>query len=102
MQGPTGGHRRPQEWAIVDVMKRIAIVVEQASADGLLAALPRSGVSSVTITEVKSQRFRVELLVEDHAVDYVLAGLSFAVSVGLMGECKRAWITPAQERPVSA
>jgi hypothetical protein len=44
----------------------------------------------------------VELLVEDHAVDYVMAGLSFAVSVGLMGECNRVWITPAQERPVSA
>ncbi len=92
-------------------MKLIAIVVEQASADGLSAALPRSGVSSVTIAEVNrdvtipnqtSRQFRVELLVEDHAVDYVMAGLSFAVSVGLMGECKRAWITPAQERPVSA
>jgi nitrogen regulatory protein PII len=92
-------------------MRLIAILVEQASVEGLAAALPRSGVTSVTIGEVErgtkvpehgSRQFRVELLVEDHAVDYVMAGLSFAVSVGLMGECKRAWITPVQERPVNA
>jgi hypothetical protein len=35
-------------------------------------------------------------------VDYVMGGLSFAVSVGLRGECKGAWISPAQERPVRA
>ena len=92
-------------------MKLITIVVEQASAEGLSAALPHSGVSSVTIGEVErgakiaehpGRQFRVELLVEDHAVDYVMAGLSFAVSVGLMGECRGGWISPAQERPVSA
>ena len=53
-------------------MKRIEIIVEQASADRLSVALPHAGVSSVTI------------------------------GVGLMGECKGAWISPAQERPVSA
>jgi nitrogen regulatory protein PII len=93
-------------------MRLIVILVEQASVEGLSAALPRSGVTSVTIEEVNrgtkvvpehgSRHLRVELLVEDHAVDYVMAGLSFAVSVGLMGECKRAWITPVQERPVNA
>ena len=92
-------------------MKLITIMVEQASVDGLSAALPHSGVSSVTIGEVQrgtkiaeptSRQFRVELLVEDHAVDYVMAGLSFAVSVGLMGAYRGVWISPAQERPVSA
>ena len=48
------------------------------------------------------RHFRVEILVEDHAVDDVMAGLSFAVSVGLMGECKGARISPAHERPVGA
>ncbi len=101
-------------------MRLIAIVVEKASVKGLSAALPKAGVASVTIGEVErdakiakhtSRQFRVELLVEDHAVDYVMAGLSFAVSAGLMGECKGAWITtprspsklsPAAERRVSA
>jgi nitrogen regulatory protein PII len=92
-------------------MKLIEIIIEQASAESLSAALPRSGVSSMTICEVERgakiathtrRYFRVELLVEDHAVDYVMGGLSFAVSVRLMGECKGAWISPAQERPVSA
>ncbi len=99
-------------------MKLITIMVEQPSAEGLSAALPRSGVSSVTIGEVErfehdavasqtyrgakiarhtSRQFRVELLVEEHAVDYVMAGLSFAVSAGLIGAYKGAWITPAQE-----
>ena len=86
-------------------MKLVTTMVEQASVEGLVAALPKSGVASVTIGEVESgamiakharRRFRVELLVEDHAVDYVMAGLSFAVSEGLMGACKCAWITPAQ------
>lgn len=92
-------------------MKLIEIIVEQASAESLSAALPRSSVSSTTICEVERRatiaahtrrHFRVELLVEDHAVDYVMAGLSFAVSVGLMGECRGAWISPAQEWPVGA
>ena len=83
-------------------MKLVTMMVEQASVDGLSVALPRSGVASVTISEHTGRQFRVELLVEDHAVDYVMAGLSFAVSAGLMGECKDAWISPAQERPVSA
>ena len=98
-------------------MKLITIMVEQPSAEGLSAALPRSGVSSVTIGEVErfehdavaiethrgakiakstSRQFRVELLVEDHAVDYVMAGLSFAVSTGLIGAYRGARITPAQ------
>jgi len=81
-------------------------MVEQPSVEGLSAALPRSGVSSVTIGEVNrgakiakhtTRRFRVELLVENHAVPYVMAGFSFAVSAGLIGQCKGAWITPAQE-----
>lgn len=99
-------------------MKLITVMVEQASVEGLSAALPKAGVASVTVGEV--ERFerdavsvetyrgvkfakrtrplvRVELLVEEHAVDYVMAGLSFAVSAGLMGPCKSAWITPAQE-----
>jgi nitrogen regulatory protein P-II 1 len=99
-------------------MKLITIMVEQASVEGLSAALPKVGVSSVKIGEVARferdavaveayrgakvakhtrQQFRVELLVEDHAVDYVMAGLSFAVSAGMIGQCKGAWITPAQE-----
>jgi nitrogen regulatory protein PII len=99
-------------------MKLITVMVEQVSAEGLSAALPRSGVASVTISEVErferdavavevyrgaktakhtTRRFRVELLVEDHAVHYVMAGFSFAVSAGLIGQCKGAWITPAQE-----
>lgn len=90
-------------------MKLITILVEQASVEGLSAALPQTGVASVTISEAKrfgrdakvakhtTRQFRVEMLVEDHAVDYVMAGLSFAVSAGLMGECKGAWLTEAQE-----
>ena len=86
-------------------MELITIVVEQASAEGLSAALPRSGVLSVTISEVDrdattpkrpERQFRVELLVEEHAVDYVMAGLSFALSAGLIGECKGAWIAPGR------
>jgi hypothetical protein len=83
-------------------MKLITVMVEQASVEGLSAGLPRAGVASVTISEVEgfehtTRRFRVELLVEDHAVHYVMAGFSFAVSAGLIGQCKGAWITPAQE-----
>ena len=99
-------------------MKLITILVEQSSVEGLSAALPQTGVASVTISEVErfsrdavavevyrgtkiarhtTRQFRVEMLVEDHAVDYVMAGLSFAVSAGLMGECKGAWLTPVQE-----
>lgn len=99
-------------------MKLITIMVEQASVEGLSAALPKSGVASVTVGELERferdavsvetyrgakiakhtrRMFRVELLVEEHAVDYAMAGLSFAVSAGLMGSCKSAWITPAQE-----
>jgi hypothetical protein len=84
-------------------MKLVTIMVEQASVDGLSAALPYSGVSSVTIGEVERgtndagptcRQFRVELLVEDHALDDVMAGLYFAVSVGLMGECRGGWDQP--------
>jgi len=99
-------------------MKLITILVEQASVEGLSAALPQTGVASVTISEVErfgrdavavevyrgakiakhtTRQSRVEMLVEDHAVDYVMAGVPFAVSAGLLGECKGAWITPAQE-----
>jgi hypothetical protein len=75
--------------------------------------MPRTGVASVTVSEIDRdakaaehapRRFRVELLAEDHAVDYVMAALSFAVSAGLIGRCESAWITPAQglSRPSSA
>ena len=102
-------------------MKLVTIMVEQASVEGLSAALPKAGVSSVTISEVErpgrdakiaehtTRLFRVELLVEEHAIDYVMAGFSFAVSAGLLGECKGAWISEqlidlssASERLVNA
>lgn len=99
-------------------MKLITIMVERASVEGLSAALPTAGVSSVTVSEVERfgrdavaievyrgakiarhtvRQFRVEILVDDDTVDQVAAGISFAVSAGLLGECKGAWITPAQQ-----
>jgi nitrogen regulatory protein PII len=94
-------------------MKIITIVAQQISAQALAAALPTEGVSAVTVTETKTfnrtatavesyrgrkipQHFstvhRVELAVEDEALQAVTDGIAFARSAGLLGDAK-AWVT---------
>lgn len=95
-------------------MKLITIVAEKISAEALSAALPTEGVTSVTVSETQSfsrkatavesyrgrkiaQHFttvyRVEVAVEDDALDAVISGIAFARGAGLLGDAK-AWVTP--------
>jgi nitrogen regulatory protein P-II 1 len=108
-------------------MKLISAIIEQVTVEGLAAALPTTGVESLTISEVRqyqggpvtvevyrgvelpkyfSRLFRVEFLVDDDAVDRVLDSLSFAAGTGLLGDTK-TWVidtgqvTAVRQRPVS-
>ena len=90
-------------------MKIITVIAEQVSAEALNTALPAEGVISVTVSETQSFSrtatsvgsyrgvkvpqhftpvFRVELEVENSAVDQVLEGIAFTRSAGLFGETR--------------
>lgn len=90
-------------------MKIITVIAEQVSAEALNTALPADGVISVTVSETQSfsrtatsagsypgvkvpqhftPAFRVELEVENSAVDRVLDGIAFTRSAGLFGKTR--------------
>ena len=90
-------------------MKIITITAQQMSADALNTALPPEGVISVTVSETQSFSrtatsvgcyrgvrvpqhftpiFRVELEVEETAVDRVIEGIAFARTAGLFGQAR--------------
>ena len=90
-------------------MKIITVIAQQVSADALNAALPADGIISVTVSETQSfnrtatsvgsylgvkvpehftRIFRVEIEVEDTAVDQVIEGIAFARSAGLFGDAR--------------
>ena len=94
-------------------MKNIAILAEQVSDRALAAALPSTGVASVTISRERSPRldagtpenyhcfrnparfnpaFRIDLVVEDAAVDTVFDGISFAYGAGIFSDAE-AWVS---------
>jgi nitrogen regulatory protein PII len=94
-------------------MKNIAILAEQLSDRALAAALPSTGIASITISPDGSPRreagarqnfhgfrnparfspsFRIDLIVEDEAVETVFDGISFAYGAGLFSDAE-AWIT---------
>lgn len=88
-------------------MKIITVIAEQISPVALNAALPPAGVVSVTVSEAQSFSrtsrtigsyrgvkipqhfrpvFRIELVVEDSAVERVVDGIAFARGAGLLGD----------------
>jgi nitrogen regulatory protein PII len=90
-------------------MKIIHVIAQQVSPDALNAALPFDGILSVTVSETQSfsrsavsvgyyrgfkipqhftSMFRIELEVEDTAVDAVIDGIAFARSAGLFGDAR--------------
>ena len=94
-------------------MKTIAILAEQISDRALAAALPSTGIASVTISPNRSPRrdagamtayhgfrnparfnpsFRIDVVVEDEVVGTVFDGLSFAYGAGLFSDAE-AWIS---------
>ncbi|MGI9125335.1 MAG: hypothetical protein ACR2JM_11380 [Mycobacterium sp.] len=93
-------------------MKTITILAEQVSEKSLSAALPNRGVASVTISRdllfggepsemaayrgfVKPLRFtpnyRIDLVVEDAAVEAVFDGVDFAYGAGLFSDAEM-WV----------
>lgn len=96
-------------------MKTITIVTDQVSDAALTAALPAEGVASVTISPQNSKPrevgpagvhrafgafpgsrfnpvYRVDLVVDDDAVDAVFDGISFAYGAGLFSDAE-AWVS---------
>jgi nitrogen regulatory protein PII len=90
-------------------MKIITITAQQMSADALSTALPADGVIAVTVSETQSFSrtatsvasyrgvkvpqhftpiFRIEVEVEDTAVDQVIEGIAFARTAGLFGDAR--------------
>lgn len=93
-------------------MKNITIITEQASDESLARILPRSGVASVTVTRNRRGHartleattadtflsfrnplrfngvYRVELTVEDSAVEPILDAISFAHGAGVFGDAE--------------
>ena len=95
-------------------MKLITVIAGQLSPEALSAALPTEGVLAVTVSETQSfnrtatsvetyrgrkvpQHFRavhrIEIAVDDEALDAVIDGIAFARGAGLLGEAT-AWVTP--------
>lgn len=91
-------------------MKTITIIAEQISEKTLAAALPAQGVRSVTVSRRGADRhgavedyrsfrnpnrfapsYRVDLAVDDDAVDTVFDGISFAYGAGLFSAAE-AWV----------
>jgi nitrogen regulatory protein PII len=98
-------------------MKIITVVAQQVSAQALSTALPASGVLSVTVSETQSfspaavsvqsyrgvklaghvtTAFRIEVAVDEDAVDAVIDGIAFARGAGLLGDA-RAWVNAATD-----
>ncbi len=92
-------------------MKNITIITEQVSETALAAALPAEGVVSVSVgrqvsagrAAVQDDRsfrnparfnsvYRVDLVVEDDAVETVFDGISFAYGAGLFSDAE-AWVS---------
>lgn len=101
-------------------MKNITIITEQISEKALAAALPTEGIASVTVSFQGAARrdlagadyrafcnpnrfspiHRVDLVVEDDAVEPVFDGISFAYGAGLFSNAE-AWVN-APELALSA
>lgn len=94
-------------------MKLITVIAQQLSPEALSAALPTEGILAVTVSETQSfhrtaravesyrgrkipQHFttvhRIEIAIEDAALDAVIDGIAFARGAGLLGEAT-AWVT---------
>lgn len=95
-------------------MKNITIVTDQISENALTAVLPTEGVAEVTITEDRALRrgytvnaapgmpsfrmanrftanYRIDLIVEDDAVDTIFDAVSFAYGAGFFADAE-AWV----------
>lgn len=90
-------------------MKTITIVTEQVTERELTAAIPTRGVASVRISPNRSQpraasphrafrnparfdpKFRIEVTVDDDAVETVVDGVSFAYGAGFFGDAE-LWV----------
>ena len=92
-------------------MRTITIITEQVSDRTLKAAVPPRGVASVRISANNSgvtdidaatyrsfrnpdrfkANYRIEMVVEDNAVDTVFDAVSFAYGVGLLGDSEM-WV----------
>lgn len=91
-------------------MRTITIIAEQISDNALAAALPARGVASVTVGRQGvdrrgegegyrafrnpirfAPRHRVDLIVEDDAVEAVFDGISVAYAAGLFSDAE-AWV----------
>ena len=92
-------------------MRTITIITEQVSDRTLRAAVPPRGVASVRISANNSgiadidaatyrsfrnpdrfkANYRIEMVVEDNAVDTVFDAVSFAYGVGLLGDSEM-WV----------
>ena len=94
-------------------MKNITIITEQVSDRALTAALPGRGIASVAVSRgpglppedsaVESHQalrnprrfrpnFRIDLIVEESAVESVFDGLSVAYGAGLFGDAEM-WVS---------
>ena len=92
-------------------MKTITIITEQVTDRVLTAAMPPKGVASVRISANRNgvddvdaatyrsfrnpdrfkANYRIEMVVEDNAVETVFDAISFAYGVGLLGDTE-LWV----------
>lgn len=93
-------------------MKTITVIAEQVSDAALAAALPREGISSITVSPSRgadrdavaiedyrgfrnpkrfSPAYRIDLVVEDSAVDAVFEGIAIAYGAGYFSDAE-AWV----------
>lgn len=92
-------------------MRTITIITERVSDRTLDAAVPPTGVVSVSITANRAgvedavaatyrglrndyrfkANYRIEVVVEDHAVEAVFAAISFAHGIGLLSDAEM-WV----------
>lgn len=93
-------------------MKNVTILAEQMSDTSLSAALPPEGIVSVTVLRTRSSRtdaaaaetyvgfrnpqrfnptFRIELVVDDDAVEQVFDSVSFAYGAGFFSDAEM-WV----------
>lgn len=92
-------------------MKTITIITEQVTDRVLTAAMPPKGVASVRISANRNgvddvdaatyrsfrnpdrfkANYRIEMVVEDNAVETVFDAISFAYGVGLLGDAEM-WV----------
>ena len=90
-------------------MKIITVIAQQVSAEALNAALPADGVIAVTVSETQSFSrtattvgsyrgvklpqhftpiFRIDIEVEDTALDQAIEGIAFVRGAGLLGDAR--------------